>query len=40
MRKSFPADDLARDSRFRRARTEDRIADPRNEFLPKGRRAR
>ena len=39
MRKSFPAEDLARDSRFRRARTEDRIADPRNEFLPQGRRA-
>ena len=39
MRKSFPADDLARDSRFRRARTEDRITDPRNEFLPQGRRA-
>jgi uncharacterized ferritin-like protein (DUF455 family) len=39
MRKSFPAEDLARDSRFRRARTEDRIADPRNEFLTQGRRA-
>jgi uncharacterized ferritin-like protein (DUF455 family) len=39
MRKSFPAEDLARDGRFRRARTEDRFEDPRNEFLPPGRRA-
>ena len=39
MRKSFPAENLARDTRFRRARTEDRFADPRNEFLPPGRRA-
>ncbi|HEY4409910.1 MAG TPA: DUF455 family protein [Acidimicrobiia bacterium] len=38
MRKSFPASDLARDSRFRRARTEDRFEDPRNEYLPQGRR--
>jgi uncharacterized ferritin-like protein (DUF455 family) len=39
VRKSFPAEDLARDGRFRRARTEDRFEDPRNEFLPPGRRA-
>jgi uncharacterized ferritin-like protein (DUF455 family) len=39
MRKSFPAEDLARDGRFRRARTEDRFEDPRNEFLQPGRRA-
>jgi uncharacterized ferritin-like protein (DUF455 family) len=39
MRKSFPAEDLARDDRFRRARTEDRINDPRNQYLPQGRRA-
>ena len=39
MRKSFPAEDLARDGRFRRARTEDRFEDPRNQFLPPGRRA-
>jgi uncharacterized ferritin-like protein (DUF455 family) len=40
MRKGFPAEDLARDSRFRRARTEDRITDPRNQFLSQqGRRA-
>jgi uncharacterized ferritin-like protein (DUF455 family) len=38
MRKSFPAEDLARDSRFRRARTEDRFEDPRNQYLPTGRR--
>src|SRR5207302_8730925 len=39
MRKSFPAEDLARDGRFRRARTEDRFEDPRNQFLPPVRRA-
>src|SRR5947199_357250 len=38
MRKSFPAADLARDGRFRRARTEDRFEDPRTQFLPAGRR--
>ena len=29
MRKSFPAEDLARDGRFRRAHMEDRFKDPR-----------
>ncbi|HZQ79493.1 MAG TPA: DUF455 family protein [Acidimicrobiia bacterium] len=39
MRKSFPAEDLARDRRFRRARTEDRFEDPRNQYLAPGRKA-
>ena len=39
MRKSFPAEDLARDGRFRRARMEDRFEDPRNEQFASGRRA-
>src|SRR5258705_617190 len=38
MRKSFPAEDLARDGRFRRARMEDRFEDPRNDLAPAGRR--
>jgi uncharacterized ferritin-like protein (DUF455 family) len=40
MRKIFPADDLARDARFRRARMEDRIEDPRIKEIPTDRRAR
>jgi uncharacterized ferritin-like protein (DUF455 family) len=34
MRKSFPAEDLARDGRFRRARMEDRFEDPRAQLTP------
>ena len=40
MRKSFPAEDLARDGRFRRARMEDRFEDPRNDTLPARRRGK
>ncbi|HLF41650.1 MAG TPA: DUF455 family protein [Acidimicrobiia bacterium] len=39
MRKIFPAEDLARDRRFRRARIEERIADPRNQAVRERRRA-
>ena len=39
MRKSFPAEDLARDGRFRRARMEDRFEDPRTQAAPANRRA-
>ena len=38
MRRSFPAEDLARDGRFRRARMEDRFEDPRSQRYPGGRR--
>ena len=38
MRKIFPAEDLARDGRFRRARMEDRFEDPRTQLAPAGRR--
>src|SRR3954462_10627243 len=38
MRKSFPADDLARDGRFRRARPEGPVEGPRAQSLPAGRR--
>jgi uncharacterized ferritin-like protein (DUF455 family) len=39
MRKIFPAEDLARDSRFRRARMEDRFEDPRSQTAPTSRKA-
>jgi uncharacterized ferritin-like protein (DUF455 family) len=38
MRKTFPAEDLARDRRFRRGRMEDRFEDPRQDLVPNGRR--
>ncbi len=38
MRKTYPAEDLARDQRFRRARMEDRLTDPRNRTVRERRR--
>jgi uncharacterized ferritin-like protein (DUF455 family) len=38
MRKTYPAEDLARDDRFRRARMEDRLTDPRNRVVRERRR--
>jgi len=39
MRKTYPAEDLARDERFRRARMEERLTDPRNKAVRERRRS-